>query len=72
MTSLNADASSTIDSSEIWQMPRCLELCRRADNELEVLIALHRGSPRLSDRVTVEAARLVPNFRRGGAAGDFV
>jgi hypothetical protein len=72
MTSTDAQTTGAIDSSKIWQTMRRLELCRQADSELEALIARHRGSPHLADRVTVEAARLVRNFRRGGAAGDFL
>jgi hypothetical protein len=72
MTSTDAETASTINSSKIWQTIRRLELCRQADNELEALIACHRGSLQFADRVTVEAAWLVRNFRRGGAAGNFL
>jgi hypothetical protein len=72
MTSATTGTGGAIEIHDVWAAVRRLGLYRRADMELEAVIACHRGGPLLVDRVTVAAARLVRDLRQRSAAGYFL
>jgi hypothetical protein len=71
MTAANKGPDAAIEINDVWAAVQGLRLHRRADMELEAVIAHHRGGALLVDRVTVAAAQLVHNLRQGPAAGYF-